>query len=167
MNQPAGTMPEAKFRSTKKQATPASAIRVSEFAHEAAALKPKPQKVEAKAKAPKGEKTGLTLASFWPIAVGLFLSGFAAEWHGMAEQIGIWGMRFTFPFSLIATQKDLLGISNHTADVLPTIAVYAQLPIDGLLLMLTKMRTKSLPSAILQVTLIHAVCAFVLWLVTM
>ena len=170
-----GTMPEAKFRSVKKSGTPASAIPISEFSHEVKefnTVQDKPQK-EAKAKSAKPEAKAkdkefkLSLISFWPVAVGIFLSGFAAEWHGMAQQIGVWGMRFTFPFYVIAQQKHLLNLSDHMATVLPTVAIYAQLPIDGLLLTLSFARTRSLLSAIMQVTLVHAVCAFVLWLITM
>ena len=178
MSQVAGTMPEAKFRSTKKTVKPASTIPTSEFSHEVKTFNPvkaKTQKVakakaEAKAATKSDEKDKgfkLTLLSFWPVAVGLFLSGFAAEWHGMAEQIGLWGMRFTFPFSLIAQQRHLLNLSDHMAAVLPNVAIYAQLPVDGLLLTLTFAQTRNLKSAILQVTLVHAVCAFVLWLITM
>jgi hypothetical protein len=177
MSQAGGTMPEAKFRSIKKTGTPASAIPISEFSHEVKAFQTtdaKPKK-EAKSAGTTMEKAAskekkefkLSVISFWPVAVGLFLSGFAAEWHGMAEQIGLWGMRFTFPLSMIAQQKHLLNLSDHMATVLPTAAIYAQLPIDGLLLTLTFARTRSLISAIMQVTLIHAVCAFVLWLITM
>ena len=182
MSQVAGTMPEAKFRSTKKTVKPASAIPTSEFSHEVKAFNPAKAKLqkeakvkpEAKAAAKSEAKSDdkdkafkLTLLSFWPVAVGLFLSGFAAEWHGMAEQIGLWGMRFTFPFSLIAQQRNLLHLSDHMAAVLPNAAIYAQLPLDGLLLTLTFAQTRNLKSAILQVTLVHAVCAFVLWLITM
>jgi hypothetical protein len=178
MSQVAGTMPEAKFRSTKKTVKPASAIKISEFSHEVKAFNPavaKPEKA-AKAKAPakaeaksddKDKRFKLTFLSFWPVVVGIFLSGFAAEWHGMAEQIGLWGMRFTFPLSLIAQQRHLLNLSDHMAAVLPNAAIYAQLPIDGLLLTLTFAQTRNLKSAVLQVTLVHAVCAFVLWLITM
>jgi hypothetical protein len=171
-----GTMPEAKFRSVKKSGTPASAIPISEFSHEVKefnTVQDKPRK-ETKAKPDakpavkvKDKEFKLSLISFWPVAVGIFLSGFAAEWHDMAQQIGVWGMRFTFPFSVIAQQKHLLNLSDHMATVLPTVAIYAQLPIDGLLLTLSFARTRSLLPAIMQVTLVHAVCAFVLWLITM
>jgi len=182
-------MPEAKFRSTKKTRTPASAIPISEFSHEVKAFQAtaeKPQKkarseskpeaktevkavaqTMAKAAGKEKKEFKLSIISFWPVAVGIFLAGFAGEWHGMAEQIGVWGMRFTFPFSVIAQQKHLLNLSDHMASVLPTYAIYAQLPIDGLLLTLTHASTRSLKTAVLQVTLVHAICAFVLWLITM
>jgi hypothetical protein len=73
-------------------------------------------------------------------------------------------LRFTFPFALLATHQEI-GINAHMITVLPGVAVFAQLPIDGALLMLSQLRSKSLFTAIVQVTAIHAVCAFVLWLV--
>jgi hypothetical protein len=172
MNPIAGTMPEAKFRKTKKQAKPDSSFRYSEFAHEVKAVKAQPKQVKAtqemaKAESKPKEKSKFSIASFWPVAVGLFLSGFAAEWHGMAAQIGLWGMRFTFPLSLIAERHDLLGLDPQMSALLPTVALYAQLPLDGVLLMLTLARSRSLMAAVVQVTLVHAVCAFVLWLITM
>jgi hypothetical protein len=116
-------------------------------------------------KAKKDEKRRFGLISFWPIAVGLFLSGFGPEWFAIATQAGLGVLRFTFPFALLATHREI-GINAHMVTVLPEAAVFAQLPIDGALLMLSMLRSKSLMTAILHVTAIHAVCAFVLWLVS-
>jgi len=184
-------MPEAKFRTVKKGEKPLSSIRTSEFAAELkarktavsgepaveladtlaskAAAEPEGKtEVEAKtlpaSKSKKAEEAKFSYVSFWPIAVGLFLSGFAPEWASIAAQAGIWVVRFTFPFALLAMHREI-GIDNQMAMVLPQMAVYAQLPIDGALLMLSYWRSKSLLTSIFQVTAIHAVCAFVLWLV--
>jgi hypothetical protein len=159
----AATMPEAKFRSTKKRLQPSS-LRNSEFSHEIKALKPKPAKVkvETEAKA-AAKKNRIKIAAFWPVAVGLFLTGFAPEWHAMTEQAGIWAMRFAFPLSLLATHREI-GIDEQMAAILPQFSLYAQLPLDGVLMMLTLARGKSLTAAVTQVVLIHGLCAFVLWL---
>jgi len=164
----AATMPEAKFRSTKKRVQPSS-LRGSEFIHEIneiKALKPQPAKakVESEAKA-AAKKSRIKIAAFWPVAVGLFLAGFAPEWHAMAEQAGIWAMRFAFPLSLLATHREI-GIDAQMASILPQFSLYAQLPLDGVLTMLTLARGKSLKAAVAQLFLVHGVCAFVLWLLT-
>jgi hypothetical protein len=159
----AATMPEAKFRSTKKRVQPSS-LRTSEFRHEVQALKPKQAHVKAKPEASaEAKKSRIKISTFWPIAVGLFLAGFAPEWHRMAEESGIWAMRFAFPLSLLATHREI-GIDAQMAGILPQFSIYAQLPLDGVLTMLTLARGKSLTAAVVQLFLVHGVCAFVLWL---
>ena len=131
----------------------------------AAVIKPEEKSEEKpRKKAKKEEKGGFGLVSFWPLGVGVFLSGFAPEWFAIATQAGMGVLRFTFPFALLATHQEI-GLNAHMVTVLPGVAVMAQLPIDGALLMLSMLRSKSLMTAIMHVTAIHAVCAFVLWLV--
>jgi hypothetical protein len=165
-------MPEPKYRSTKKRVQPVTAIRTSEFAQEVKALKPEAKAkeaaihlVEGNAEAKLAGKMGLKLTSFWPVAVGLFLSGFAPEWHAMAAQAGLWAMRFTFPYAMLATHREI-GIDARMAGLLPQFAIFAQLPLDGLMMTLAIARGKNLKTAIVQVTMVHALCAFVLWLLT-
>jgi len=156
------TMPEAKFRTTKKRAQPVRSIRTSEFAHEVKAFQPRREKAAAKT---GSKKIRINFVAFWPIGVGLFLAGFAPEWQAMASQAGVWALRITFPFALLATHREV-GIDSQMATMLPQIALYAQLPLDGLLTMLTLALGKSLKSAIAQLFLVHGACAFVLWLLT-
>jgi len=93
--------------------------------------------------------------------VGLFLAGFAPEWHTMAMQAGVWVMRITFPFAMLASHREV-GIDPQMVQF----ATFAQLPIDGLFMTLATARGKGLKAAIAQVISVHAVCAFVLWLLT-
>jgi hypothetical protein len=165
-------MPEPKYRSTKKRVQSVKAIRTSEFAQEVKSIEPAKKTaqfrihlVEDKAEARPTEKKAVKLTSFWPVAVGLFLAGFAPEWHSIAAQAGVWIMRFTFPFAMLATHREI-GIDAQMAGLLPQFAVFAQLPIDGLMMALAMIHGKGLKTAILQVTSVHAVCAFVLWLLT-
>jgi hypothetical protein len=154
------TMPEAKFRSTKQSVQPARSIRSSEFAHEVLAFQPHPKEdINTKI---VSKKNRINFIAFWPVALGLFLAGFAPEWQAMATQIGIWAVRFAFPLSLLATHSEI-GMDGQT---MPQIALYAQLPLDGLLTMLTLAHGKSLKSALAQLFLVHGICTFVLWLLT-
>jgi hypothetical protein len=162
MNQTAATMPEAKYRTTKKRVQPIHSIRTSEFAQKLQALKPARPKAASKA---ASKKRSINFAAIWPVAVGLFLTGFAPEWQAMANQIGIWAVRFAFPYALLATHREV-GIDAQMATVLPQMALYAQLPLDGLLAAVILSRSKSLKAAVVQLLLVHAVCAFVLWLLT-
>jgi hypothetical protein len=162
MNQIAATMPEAKYRTTKKRVQPVRSIRTSEFAQELKAVQPAKQETKAKTESKKG-RLGFTVV--WPIAVGFFLTGFAPEWQAMANQVGVWAMRFAFPYALMATHREI-GIDAQMATVLPQMALYAQLPLDGVLAAMMLYRSKSLKATVAQLLLVHAVCAFVLWLIT-
>ncbi|WP_263353666.1 hypothetical protein [Acidicapsa acidisoli] len=165
MNQIAATMPEAKYRTTKKHVQPVRSIRTSEFAQELQAIKPAQPKAADKAARATSKKSGINFAAIWPAAVGLLLTGFAPEWQAMASQIGVWAVRFAFPFALLATHREV-GIDAQMATVLPQMALYAQLPLDGLLVAVMLTRSKSLKATVVQLLLVHAVCAFVLWLLT-
>jgi hypothetical protein len=114
---------------------------------------------------PKKTARSEQIASWWPVAVSIFLCGFVPEWHAMAVQAGIWALRLTFPLSLLATHREI-GIDAQMAAILPQAALYLQLPLEGLLTKLTLDRGKSLKAAIAQLFLIHGVAALVLWLVT-
>ncbi len=115
----------------------------------------------------KGKRRGLgeAIASWWPVAVGIFLSGFAPEWHEMAVQGGIWALRAAFPLALFATHREI-GIDDQMAAMLPDAALFLQLPLEGLLTKLTLDRGKSLKSAMAQLLLLHGVAVLVLWLIT-
>ena len=176
----AGTMPEAKFRSIKKQvrpARPAVAVAhpagspaavanaalpaVTSTAFTAAAVMPvKKEKITSKAK-----KSFFTPISFWPVFVGLFLSGYVSQWQSMASQLGVWGMRLAFPLTLLATHREI-GIDSQMAAILPQIALYAQLPLEGLLMKITLDRGKGLLAAVVQLALVHLVATLVLWLIS-
>jgi hypothetical protein len=145
---------------------PVPAPRTSEFAHEVKAFQPRQTKAAVKTDGKaESKKSRIKIVTFWPIAVGIFLTGFAPEWHAMATQAGIWAVRLAFPLSLLATHREI-GIDSQMATTLPQIALYAQLPIDGLLTTLTLVRGRSLKSALAGIFLMHGVSAFVLWLLT-
>jgi len=162
-SQVAGTMPEAKFRSTKKLVRPANAIAATVAMSAVSA--PAKKSVEPKTAKPQAKKARFTLVSFWPVAVGIFLSGYVSQWQTMASSLGVWGMRLAFPLTLLATHREI-GIDNQMATMLPQIALYAQLPLEGLLTKITLDRGKSLKAALAQLVLVHLVATLVLWLVS-
>jgi hypothetical protein len=161
----AATMPEPKFRSTKRGQI--HIIASSEYKYEArnfklapltARTQAGPQLVQVAASLPAvTSKSTFKVSLIWPVAVGLLIAGFAPEWQAMAAQAGIWAMRLTFPFGLLAM------VSGFTIN--PVVAVYAQLPLDGCILMFTLARGRSLKWAVAQLFLLHALCAGVLWLI--
>jgi hypothetical protein len=158
MNQIAGTLPEPKLQSTKKKRAPQVAAAMP-TTHERE-VKANKEKAKTKAKTP----VDLVVKS-WPILVAVLLTGFAPEWHAMAVSAGIWALRFTFPYAMLATHREI-GIDAQMAAILPNAALFLQIPIDGLYLTITLARGKSLTSGVVQILLIHGVCALVLWLLT-
>ena len=169
-------MPEARFRTTKKKVqtagvpstkpaqelkpTPAvpGPVLVNSQIASSAAIKPA-------AKPKSKQKPGAAIAAWWPVGVGIFLCGFVADWHTMAQHAGVWPERFLFPLTLLAQHREI-GIDAQMATVLPQWALYLQLPLEGLLTKLTLDRGKGLNAAIVQLIAIHSVSAFVLWLLT-
>lgn len=152
-------MPEARHRTTRKNVRAASS---QSAVHTAEAPKPEAAKKE---KSKDKKKPGSFLVAFWPIAVGLFLSGFAQEWHAMAMQAGAWALRFTFPYATLVAQP-AFGLNAQGAAHWTTLLVYGQIPLDGVLMTLLLARGKGLKAAIAQILLVHAVCVLVLWLLT-
>lgn len=159
-------MPEARHRTTKKKAETDSSppVQRTQAVLVPEAEAPKAAAAPAKPKAKK-QKPGATLASWWPVAVGIFLCGFVSEWYAIAVQWGVWAERFFFPLTLLAQHREI-GISEHMAATAPQAALYLQLPLEGLYMKLTLDRGHGLKASVVQITLIHAVCAFVLWLLT-
>ena len=157
-------MPEAKYRSTKKDVPPASAIPASEFSHEAKAQKPQ-QEFDTQPKSPsKASRTNkrVSIVSVWPVAVGIFLSGFAQEWYTMATQAGVWATRFTFPYTWLMMHREIAIRGLQTP--MPHRAILLQIPIDGLLMTISLITGRSLRWTIAALLLLHALCSLALWM---
>src|SRR5579871_6694582 len=97
MNHIAETMPEARYRTTKKKVQPARPVSVPRTQ---AVLEPAVEKPAAKPKSKK--KPGAALASWWPVGLGIFLCGFIPDWYHAAVQMGVWGERLIFPLTMLA-----------------------------------------------------------------
>ena len=173
-------MPEARLRTTKKKVQTAGApsTKPAQESKPAAAM-PGPVLVDGSIVPPSAplaavmpaakykakQKAGAAIAAWWPVGVGIFLCGFVADWHTMAQHAGVWPERFLFPLTLLAHHREI-GIDAQMATVTPQWALYLQLPLEGLLTKLTLDRGKGLKAAIVQLIAIHSVSAFVLWLLT-
>ncbi len=179
MSQFAAVMPEARFRSTKKRVQPGRSNQTNSRSHTsapaAAATKadaklPTETATQPVAKAEKKakpeQKLGEAIASWWPVGVAIFLSGFAQEWHSMAVLGGVWYQRVFFPLALLATHREI-GLDSTAANSLPQLMVTLQIPLEGLWVKLTLARGSSLKMAATQLIGLHAVCTLVLWLLSM
>ena len=170
MSQIAQTMPEPRLQRTKKRMQPVRSTppshRTQVSASAAQTIATKPEATVKTEKAKKAQrKPGEAIASWWPVAVGMFLCGFAPEWHAMAVQIGVWAERFAFPLTMLAAHR-AIGIDSHMVGTLPQAALYLQLPLEGLLTKLILDRGKSLKAAIMQLLLVHGIAAIVLGLIS-
>ena len=176
----AGTLPEPRLQSVKKKPAPKPAVTTRPMQTRAASSKPGQaataiaataktaapvagKKAATKQEAARSMKPGDLILVTWPIVIAVFLAGFAPEWHEMAQAAGRWPLRFTFPYSLLLLHREI-GISDSLAQILPRLAIYLQIPIDGILLTLALARKRSLLSGIVQILLVHGLCTFVLFL---
>ncbi len=170
-------MPDPRLRTTKKRVQPVRS--------NAAATGPNPAAASAAAGLAEGHapaqvavvgtpakkaskparKLSQAIASWWPFAVAIFLTGFAQEWHSMAVAGGVWYERVFFPLSLLAGQREI-GLSSQPASNLPQMAILLQLPLEGLWTKFALDRGTSLKMVVAQLIGLHAVCVLVLWLIT-
>ncbi len=168
----AGTLPEPRLQSVKRKQGPKHAVSsppavtqtvVSDPAKVATgSMIAKKTPVE-KAKSARRIKPGDLILVSWPVVVAVLLAGFAPEWHELAVSAGRWPLRFTFPYSLLLMHREI-GISASMSQILPGLAIYLQVPIDGVILSFTLLRNKSLLAGIVQILVVHLLCSFVLFL---
>jgi hypothetical protein len=157
MPQIAATMPEAKYRKISQRAP--DELRATVLSARELEISRRPSKRKSAKPAEVSKRIGSSLASWWPVAVALFLTGFVVDFQSVAEQFGVWGPRLAFPLVQIAAHSEI-GFSASA----PHAALYLQLPLEGLLTKITLDRGKSLRAAIVQLVLIHGIAAAVLWL---
>jgi len=168
-------MPEARLRTVKKK-VPSVGVPAASTVQQAQAAVARPvlvaktdavkiDEIKAAAKPKVKRKPGAAIAAWWPVAIGIFLCGFVSEWQAMAEQAGVWAERLLFPLAVLMQHREM-GIDAQMATVMPQWALYAQLPLEGLLTKLTLDRGRSLKFAVAQLVLLHAMCVIVLSLVS-
>lgn len=171
-NSIAGTMPEHRFRSVKKRVQPAPSapsLQDADARTVAATQVAEPQAVATPVKTARAKKIqrkrGEAIASWWPVGLGIYLAGFAPEWHAMAVDAGVWAVRIAFPFALLVTHREI-GLDSRLVTILPQAALYLQFPLEGLLAKLALDRGKSLRAVIAQLAIVHAVATVALWLLS-
>lgn len=99
----------------------------------------------------------------WPFVVGLCLGFLAPEALNVANHLGHWGARLAFPLTLLAARPEF-GYSPRAANVLSTICLYLQFPLEGVLVMLNLRRHMPLRPTMSRLALLHIAGAALLWL---
>ncbi len=104
------------------------------------------------------------LKSWWPVGAGLALSAFAPLIHAAARLAGEWTVNFVFPFVVLAGRPEMQA--GPITQQLPTIMLYAQFPIEGLLARLILRRHVPPFSVLIHVALFHVLGIVELWLLS-
>jgi hypothetical protein len=99
----------------------------------------------------------------WPLAVGLSIGFLAPEALQLANSLGYWGARLAFPLAELAARPEF-GYSAKVANVLSTIFLYLQFPLEGVLVMLNLRRNIALRPTVNRLALLHLAGAALLWL---
>ena len=71
-------------------------------------------------------------AEYWPMALGMLISVFAPQMREFVEAYRPWGLWVSFPMVAI-TMRPELHMSSAVATMLPTVMLYLQFPLEGLL----------------------------------
>jgi hypothetical protein len=95
--------------------------------------------------------------------VGLCIGFLAPEALYVANALGYWGARLAFPLTLLAARPEF-GYSPHVANVLATIFLYLQFPLEGALAMWNLRRHMALRPTMSRLALLHLAGAALLWL---
>jgi hypothetical protein len=108
------------------------------------------------------EKRLKNFLSMWPVGVGLFLSIISPLLRQSAESWGPWGATLLFPFVVLAERPELqVGPITH---YLPTVMLYLQFPIEGLLARIILRRPVLPISVTIQVLLFHFLGIVEVWM---
>lgn len=106
-------------------------------------------------------KRGLRdLVDYWPLALGLVLGLMAPHLHAELMRSHPWTMWAVFPFVLLAGRPEL-----HAA-TLPSIILYLQFPVEGLIVQWMLRDRVTLPAVAGRVFYLHYLCLLQLLMIS-
>jgi hypothetical protein len=105
------------------------------------------------------------LASLWPVALGLLLGFYAPLLRDLITNSAPWALTLLFPFSTLAGERGL-NLSWDTAQSLGQFMLYAQFPLEGLLVRIVLKHRLSVFRVFSQVTCLHVLAVVYLGLVS-
>lgn len=111
------------------------------------------------------EKLAARAFSYWPVVAGLLLAAVAPELRVLAASFAPWGMRLVFPFVVLAGRPEL-NTGTAFSRLLPSIMLYAQFPLEGLMARLFLRGRISVAGVALQVFFFHFLAAMELWIMS-
>ncbi len=105
------------------------------------------------------------LASLWPVAVGMLLGAYALELRELVTCYAPWAMSAVFPFVVLANRLQI-PVGGAGARFLPLLMLYAQFPLEGLLVRILLRRRVTLSGVCGRVSCLHILALAQLWLVS-
>ena len=108
-------------------------------------------------------KSMVQWAAYWPVAVGVLVSYFAPQIREIVDPIRPWGMWVAFPMVALASRPEI-HMGTKMATMLPSVLLYLQFPLEGLLARLALRNNVTVYGVMLQVLYFHVLCLLDLWL---
>jgi hypothetical protein len=105
------------------------------------------------------------LASLWPVALGVLLGFYAPALRDFVTNSAPWALNLLFPFSALVGER-ALNLSWDTAQSLAQFLLYAQFPLEGLLVRIVLKHRVGLFKVIGRVTCLHVIAVLCLGLVS-
>ncbi len=106
-----------------------------------------------------------SMASLWPVALGVLLGFYAPLLRDLIANSAPWALTLLFPFSTLAGERGL-NLSRDTAQSLGQFLLYAQFPLEGLMVRLVLKHRLSAFRVFGQVTCLHVFTLLYLGLAT-
>ena len=103
--------------------------------------------------------------AMWPVALGVILGCLAPQIHHLVAHSTSWAMWAVFPFAVLAARTEL-HLGGQLASIVPLAALYAQFPIEGLLVRIILRNRVTVPDVAREVFLLHFLGAVELGLIS-
>ena len=104
------------------------------------------------------------LVNLWPVLMGISIACFAPVLRDLVSPLGPWGARALFPLAALAGYRGV-HFGAFMSRVLPQILLYAQFPLEGLLVKIALRNRITVAGAAAQVIIFHLLSAAGLWLI--
>jgi hypothetical protein len=94
------------------------------------------------------------IGRMWPVGLGIVLGFAAPQLHAVVNRFEPWGLWLVFPFAVLACRPELqvvVQLVNH----LPTVLLYLQFPLEGLIAILALQRRVTVAGVAAQFLYLH------------
>ena len=105
------------------------------------------------------------LVLLWPVAAGLLLGALSPWLYSLASVFGVWGQWLLFPFAVLAARPEIY-VDETLAHWLPVVMLYAQFPIEGVLIRIALRKRVTAGGALRELVFFHLLGASELWLLS-
>ena len=106
-----------------------------------------------------------SMASLWPVALGMLLGFYAPLLRDLIANSAPWALTLLFPFSALAGERGL-NLSRDAAQSLSQFLLFAQFPLEGLMVRIVLNHRLSVFRVFSQVTCLHVFTLLYLGLAT-